>query len=90
MLLVPFLIHAANNAASWLSALVYEILPVASPLTSLEAFRSNWWMGVIGLLLGVPWLWHLLRSLPEPPADAGTGKPAGSGELERADLRAAR
>jgi hypothetical protein len=47
-------------------------------------------MGVIGLLAGVPWLWHLLRSLPAPPAGAGTGagEPAGSGEPQRGDLRA--
>jgi membrane protease YdiL (CAAX protease family) len=88
MLLVPFLIHASTNAAAWLSALVYEVLPGESPFATLEAFRSHWWMGVVGLLLGVPWLWHLLRSLPEPPTQAGTGEPAAGGQPQRVDLRA--
>ncbi len=54
------LAHAANN----LLAFVGMVLE-GPEATSLEQFQSQWWLGVVGLLVAVPWLnWFLRRRVP--------------------------
>ena len=68
-LIGPMLVHASNNAIVVLLALV-EGLAFDKPwiASSLEGFRTSWWLAPLGAAIALPWLWYFLRRLPRPGA----------------------
>ncbi len=79
-LIGPMLVHASNNAIIVLLALL-EGLAFDEPwiASSLEGFRTSWWLAPLGAAIALPWLWYFLRRLPRPgaapamPEDRGRG-----------------
>lgn len=61
-LFVPIACHALNNAM----ALSLQLMPDAAQTEpALEQLRSQWWIGLILLLLSAPWIiWFLYRNWP--------------------------
>ena len=51
----PTLAHATNNAIAWGFSVLFVHGPTASEVASVAAFRSAWWIPVIGVLLVLPW-----------------------------------
>ncbi len=70
-LLVPLVIHVANNALAWLLVLAGVLLEGQEQRTTLADFQALWWLGAVGLLVGAPWLSHLLRLQPTPSQRVG-------------------
>ncbi len=68
---VPILIHMANNLLSVIPDLWFA--GDSAEEYSLAEFRSEWWIAVVGLGVGCPLLWVLVRraklALPSRPAD---------------------
>jgi membrane protease YdiL (CAAX protease family) len=58
---LPFLAHAAGNLTVWSFAVVFGEEP-----WTLGEFRASWWWGLVGLLVGVPLLVRVLRTVPGP------------------------
>lgn len=70
-LLVPLVIHVTHNALAWLLILGETLLEAQQTWTTLADFQAQWWWGALGLLVGVPWLIHLLRLQPTPSQCVG-------------------
>ncbi len=68
-LLGPILLHFSNNllavALEWMDRSWWS----GFEPTTLQDFYDTWWMGLLGLVIGVPWLWRYARQhfLPVVP-----------------------
>lgn len=69
---LPVIIHSVNNGLVWVIT-AGEILVLGEQTGTLADFQDQWWMGVVGLLIGVPLLLKTLRSIPESPAASQGG-----------------
>lgn len=61
-LIIPILVHVANNFIFWIFALVETIFSKSTDEYSLADFQSEWWMGALGLIIGVPWVFRYMKS----------------------------
>ncbi len=55
-LLVPIIIHAANNLIAWAAWGVELVLSDSYPQSTLAEFQSWWWMGALALVISAPWV----------------------------------
>lgn len=55
-LLVPIIIHAANNLIAWVAWGVELALSDSYPQSTLAEFQSWWWMGALALVISAPWV----------------------------------
>jgi len=60
-LLMPILIHMSVNTVGWLLTLLGILSRGTGHAYTLTDFRNEWMWGVIGLLIGLPWLVTFLR-----------------------------
>lgn len=59
----PIVVHASNNAIA-LVLLILEILAHGDiPKTSIDEFRAEWWVALVGAAVGIPWLVWFCRKL---------------------------
>ena len=62
----PILIHIGNNSAIMLVVVVFWLMggDMAELLASstLEEFRSTWWLAPIGAAVGIPWLYWFVKT----------------------------
>jgi len=58
-LIIPILLHALNNMFVFL----LDSLRANDAATafSVSDFQNEWWIGVLGLLIGIPWLIYFIR-----------------------------
>ncbi len=54
-LLVPIIIHAANNLIAWVAWGVELALSDSYPQSTLVEFQSWWWVGALALVISAPW-----------------------------------
>lgn len=71
----PIAVHAANNVLVAVLAVASEHAGIFEQPTTVEQFRSAWWMLIVGLLMAVPWLGRL-RRVWKPIADWRFESPA--------------
>jgi len=55
-LIIPMAVHSANNLIYWLLALWVTLSQNSITEYTLFDFQSNWWIGTIGLIIGLPWV----------------------------------
>lgn len=74
-LLVPIAVHTVNNLAAFVAMAVLEDTPFI-----LAEFQSYWWIGMLCLLVGLPWVcwfttvhWRSLRRAVVPGAAPAMG-----------------
>jgi uncharacterized protein len=68
----PITVHIINNTIVLIVFCIGWLVTGEIEDTSVEEFRSFWWLGALGLIIGVPWLlWSWNRYL------RWTGKPLG-------------
>jgi membrane protease YdiL (CAAX protease family) len=60
-LLAPIAFHAGNNLLVWLFALGETIFKEPTAEYTLQQFRAEWWMGALGLAIGLPWAVNFAR-----------------------------
>ena len=62
----PILIHIGNNSAIMLVVVVFWLMggDMAELLASstIEEFRSTWWLAPIGAAVGIPWLYWFVKT----------------------------
>ncbi len=58
---LPIVMHAAVNLLVWLLEMIYFLLPDAEAAVTLDEFQRQWWVGLLGLVLGLPWALRVLR-----------------------------
>jgi len=64
----PILVHMSNNALVGVLALADGFLSGGEPPLTLSEFQSTWWLGVLGGVIGVPWLlWYYVTHLKAKP-----------------------
>jgi len=68
---LPIVIHATNNALAWLFAAA-ELVFVGESHLTLADLQARWWLGLVGLLVGLPLLIAVLRRIPQPGCDTRT------------------
>lgn len=65
---LPVVMHASNNAIVWVIAAVDFAIVGERSAATLADLRSGWWMGAVGLVVGVPVFILLWRKRPQPAA----------------------
>jgi membrane protease YdiL (CAAX protease family) len=65
-LYAPIIIHIANNALIFIVLYFYMVFENVSEYTITD-FQNDWWIGLIGLIIGLPWFIYFLRK-EEPNA----------------------
>jgi len=66
-LIIPIIVHGANNFIVWIIALIEIIFFKSMDEYSLIDFQSDWWIGALCLIVGLPWGFRYLKSnWPEP------------------------
>jgi membrane protease YdiL (CAAX protease family) len=61
-LIIPILVHGTNNLIVWILTLVVTILYKPMSEYSLNDFQSEWWIGALCLIIGMPWGIRYLKS----------------------------
>ncbi|RTZ58204.1 MAG: hypothetical protein DSZ32_07465 [Gammaproteobacteria bacterium] len=61
-LFASIFLHSLNNALFWLLELSNGLVKAQPDLTLLDNFRSEAWMGALGLMVGIPWLIWFYRT----------------------------
>jgi len=65
----PILVHMSNNALVGVLALAGGFFSGGEPPLTLPEFQSTWWLGVLGGVIGVPWVpWYYRTHLKATPA----------------------
>ncbi len=59
-LICTIIVHVANNAIACFAILLVYALDLDGPNT-LELFRAYWWLGLLGAVIGIPWLMWLVK-----------------------------
>lgn len=63
-LYAPIAIHIFNNALVWFLVAGDALLKGSEQKYTLADFRSEWWIGALGLVIGIPWaIWFVKRNL---------------------------
>ena len=61
-LIIPILVHGANNFIVWIFAFVETIFFKSMDKYSLIDFQSDWWIGALCLIIGLPWGVRYIKS----------------------------
>ena len=70
-LIVSITCHALNNAAGTFLGLLPILSGSAETVYTVEQFRSDWWWGVLYVVLSAPWLIHFIyKNWPNPRSPA--------------------
>ena len=68
-LVAPIMVHMVNNALAVLLEWLDRSLLSGFAEPSIADFQSYLWLGLLGMLLGFPWLWWYVRTRLWPIAD---------------------
>ena len=63
-LIVPIIIHSGSNFLAWLMSLAEIFFSNQEGLYNVTDFQSDWWIGLIGLTIGLPWLIKFMIKYP--------------------------
>ena len=66
---LPFIIHVTNNALVWILG-AGDLLILGESTWTLADFQDSWWLGVTGLVAGLPLLRAVMSRVPRQSASS--------------------
>ena len=70
---LPFIIHVTNNALVWILG-AGDLLILGESTWTLADFQDSWWLGVTGLVAGLPLLRAVMSRVPRQSANSDTAR----------------